>query len=151
MSLRVYKLKFSKSSYQLSDDYDRLSDIEKEKISNMEADSFFDMDDDGQYTFYIIVRPIELKAYLSVLNENLIQYNISDISDDILKGELDLELDIKNINPLNSLKYSFFMDDLDDWVYDNLDIDIVLDRISSIGINSLRKIEKEFLNNNYNV
>jgi hypothetical protein len=150
MSLRVYKLKFSKSSYQLSDDYDRLSDIEKEKISNMEADSFFDMDDDGQYTFYIIVRPIELKAYLSVLNENLIQYNISDISDDILKGELDLELDIKNINPLNSLKYSFFMDDLDDWVYDNLDIDIVLDRISSIGINSLRKIEKEFLNN-YNI
>ena len=40
MSSRVYKLKFSKPSYQLNDDYDRLSDIEKEKISDMEADAF---------------------------------------------------------------------------------------------------------------
>ena len=150
MSLHVYKLKFSKSSYELNDDYERLSDIEKEKISNMEADSFFDIDEDDKYTFYIIVNPIELKAYLSVLNENLIHYDIDDISDDILKGDLDLELDIKNINPLNSLKYSFFMDDLDDWIYENLDIDTVLDRISSVGIKSLRKIEKEFLNN-YNI
>lgn len=148
MSLHVYKLKFSKSSYELNDDYERLSDIEKEKISNMEADSFFDIDEDDKYTFYIIVNPIELKAYLSVLNENLIHYDINDISDDILKGKL--EIDIKNINPLNSLKYSFFMDDLDDWIYENLDIDTVLDRISSVGIKSLRKIEKEFLNN-YNI
>ena len=148
MSLHVYKLKFSKSSYELNDDYERLSDIEKEKISNMEADSFFDIDEDDKYTFYIIVNPIELKAYLSVLNENLIHYDINDISDDILKGKL--EIDIKNINPLNSLKYSFFMDDLDDWIYENLDIDTVLDIISSVGIKSLRKIEKEFLNN-YNI
>ena len=42
------------------------------------------------------------------------------------------------------------MDDLDDWIYENLDIDTVLDRISSVGIKSLRKIEKEFLNN-YNI
>ena len=85
MSLHVYKLKFSKSSYELNDDYERLSDIEKEKISNLEADSFFDIDEDDKYTFYIIVNPIELKAYLSVLNENLIHYDINDISDDILK------------------------------------------------------------------
>ena len=147
MSSRVYKLKFSKPSYQLNDDYDRLSDIEKEKISDMEADAFFDMDEDDKYTFFIIVKPMELKAYLSVLNENFIPYDINDVSDDILRGKLDVESEITQVNPLNSLRYSFFVDDLNDWLYDNLDIDIILDRISSVGLESLRKIEKEFLNN----
>jgi hypothetical protein len=147
MSSRVYKLKFSKPSYQLNDDYDRLSDIEKEKISDMEADAFFDMDEDDKYTFFIIVKPMELKAYLSVLNENFIPYDINDVSDDILRGNLDVEAEITQVNPLNSLRYSFFLDDLNDWLYENLDIDIILDRISSIGIDSLRKVEKEFLNN----
>ena len=147
MSSRVYKLKFSKPSYQLNDDYDRLSDIEKEKISDMEADAFFDMDEDDKYTFFIIVKPMELKAYLSVLNENFIPYDINDVSDDILRGNLDVEAEITQVSPLNSLRYSFFVDDLNDWLYENLDIDIILDRISSIGIDSLRKVEKEFLNN----
>jgi hypothetical protein len=129
------------------DDYDRLSDIEKEKISDMEADAFFDMDEDDKYTFFIIVKPMELKAYLSVLNENFIPYDINDVSDDILRGNLDVEAEITQVNPLNSLRYSYFVDDLNDWLYENLDIDIILDRISSIGIDSLRKVEKEFLNN----
>ena len=147
MSSHIYKIKFSKPSYQLNDDYDRLSEIEKEKISNIEAEAFFDMDEDDKYTFFIIVKPMELKAYLSVLNENFIPYDINDVSDDILKGKLDVESVIIKVNPLNSLRYSFFVDDLNDWLYDNLDMDIVLDRISSIGIESLRKVEKEFLNN----
>ncbi len=147
MSSHIYKIKFSKPSYQLNDDYDRLSEIEKEKISNIEAEAFFDMDEDDKYTFFIIVNPIELKAYLSVLNENFIPYDINDVSDDILKGKLDVESVIIQVNPLNSLRYSFFVDDLNDWLYDNLEMDIVLDRISSIGIESLRKVEKEFLNN----
>ena len=147
MSSHIYKIKFSKPSYQLNDDYDRLSEIEKEKISNIEAEAFFDMDEDDKYTFFIIVNPIELKAYLSVLNENFIPYDINDVSDDILKGKLDVESQIIQVNPLNSLRYSFFVDDLNDWLYDNLDMDIVLDRISSIGMDSLRKVEKEFLNN----
>ena len=131
----------------MNDDYDRLSDIEKEKISDMEADAFFDMDEDNKYTFFIIVKPMELKAYLSVLNENFIPYDINDVSDDILRGKLDVESQITQVNPLNSLRYSFFLDDLNDWLYENLEIDIILDRISSIGIDSLRKVEKEFLNN----
>ena len=105
------------------------------------------MYNNNKYTFFIIVNPIELKAYLSVLNENFIPYDINDVSDDILKGKLDVESVIIQVNPLNSLRYSFFVDDLNDWLYDNLDMDIVLDRISSIGIESLRKVEKEFLNN----
>jgi hypothetical protein len=49
------------------------------------------------------------------------------------------------------MKFSFFVDDLNDWIYNNLDIDTILDRISQVGLDSLSKIEKQFLNNNYNV
>ena len=38
---------------------------------------------------------------------------------------------------------SFFVDDLNDWIYNNLDIDTILDRINLVGIDSLTKIEKE--------
>ena len=55
------------------------------------------------------------------------------------------------VESINSTKYSFFVDDLDDWIYNNLDIDTILDRISQVGLDSLTKIEKEFLNNNYNL
>ena len=38
----IYKFKFSKSSFELSDDYDRLSDIDKERIADMDVHSYVD-------------------------------------------------------------------------------------------------------------
>ena len=43
----VYKIKFTKSPFDLNEDYDRLSDIDKEKIADMNADSFFDYEEDN--------------------------------------------------------------------------------------------------------
>ena len=39
------------------------------------------------------------------------------------------------------------MDDLDNWILHNLDIDTVLDRITEVGIDSLKPIETKFLKN----
>ena len=39
------------------------------------------------------------------------------------------------------------MDDLESWIYDNLEIDIVLDRITEVGMDSLKDVEKNFLKN----
>ena len=82
----VYKIKFTKSPFDLNEDYDRLSDIDKEKIADMNADSFFDYEEDGVYTFFTIAEPIEVKRYLGVLSENLVKFEITDLSKDILKG-----------------------------------------------------------------
>jgi hypothetical protein len=148
----VYKIKFTKSPFDLNEDYDRLSDIDKEKIADMNADSFFDYEEDGVYTFFTIAEPIEVKRYLGVLSENLIKFESTDLSKDVLKGNFDLDSEIgPKVEPLDSMKFSFFVDDLNDWIYNNLDIDTILDRISQVGLDSLTKIEKEFLNNNYNV
>ena len=51
------------------------------------------------------------------------------------------------LSTTNSLKYSFFIDDLNDWISINLDIDTVLDRISEVGIDNLSLVEKKFLKN----
>ena len=118
----------------------------------MNADSFFDYEEDGVYTFFTIAEPIEVKRYLGVLSENLVKFEVTDLSKDLLKGNFDINLEIgPKVDPINSMKFSFFVDDLDDWIYNNLDIDTILDRISQVGLDSLTKIEQEFLNNNYNV
>ena len=39
------------------------------------------------------------------------------------------------------------MDDLDTWIYNNLEINIVLDRINEVGMESLKDVEKKFLKN----
>lgn len=37
------------------------------------------------------------------------------------------------------------MEDLDHWILENLEIDIVLDRITEVGIENLTDVEKKFL------
>jgi hypothetical protein len=150
MSKRVYKLIFSKSSYDLNDDYERLSDHEKERIAELDADTYFDYDDDDEcYNCYVITSPQEIERYLKILTSNLISNNCSDLSDDVLKGNINLAKDLKSmVTTTTTIKYSFFIDDIDEWILNNLDIDIVLDRISDIGgIEKLSSIEKEFLKN----
>lgn len=148
----VYKIKFSKSSFDLVEDYDRLSDIDKEKLADTESESYFEYEDNGLYTFFTIAEPIQVKRYLGILAENLVKFELTDLTEDILKGKFDMDLEVGDkVNPMDSIKYSFFIDDLNDWIYNNLDIDTILDRISEVGLGSLTKIEKEFLNNNYNV
>jgi hypothetical protein len=145
MNKSIYKISFELSSFDLNEEYERLSDYEKERISELDAESFFDYEEDDKYICFIITTPIEMKKYLSILSNNLIWCNCVDISKDVLKFEIDLEKELKSTPIINSIKFSFFIDDVKDWILENLDIDMVLDRISKIGINSLTKTEKEFL------
>lgn len=147
MGTCVYRIQFYKSSYQLNEDYERLSEHEKERISELDAEGFFDYNDDGDnYTVYVITTPLEIKQYLSILASNLVEYTLYDLSNDVLLSRIDLNDVLKEqINTTNSIKYSFFIDDVNSWVYQNLDMDTVLDRISEVGMDSLTEVEKEFL------
>lgn len=147
MGTCVYKIQFYKSSYQLNDEYERLSEHEKERISELDAEGFFDYNDDNDnYTVYVITTPLEIKQYLSILANNLVKYDLFDLSKDVLFNKIDLNEVLKDqINTTNSIKYSFFIDDVNGWVYQNLDMDTVLDRISEVGIDGLTDVEKDFL------
>jgi hypothetical protein len=150
MENQIFRIKFEATSYDLNDEYDRLSEHEKERISDLDAESFFDYQDHSdRYVCYIICKPAEIKKYSDILIKNLIMHSITDLSQDILKFKIDLEYELKPLlSTVNSIKYSFFIDDINDWILENLDIDIVLDRILEIGsIDKLSDVEKEFLKN----
>lgn len=148
----IYKIKFSKSTFDLNEDYERLSDYEKERVAELDAESYFDYeDDDDKYVCFIITSPLEMKCYLEILSKNLIGFESLDISKDILSHKIDLNIELKGIiNTLNSIKWSFFIDDVDEWIESNLDIDTILDRISELGgVDKLSNTEKNFLKNHH--
>lgn len=150
MTSHVYKIKFDKSSFDLNEDYDRLSEHEKQKISDLDAESFFDhQDHKDRYICYVICKPTEISKYSDILMHNLIGHDVSDLSNDLLKFKIDLEKELKPLlSTINSIKYSFFIEDINDWIIKHLNIDNVLDRISELGSSEfLSQIEKEFLKN----
>lgn len=141
---RVYKFKFIKPPDELNYDYERFSDIDKQKLANINMNSFIDYEEDNHYAFFIIAEPIEIDKYVQLLNNNLIKSEYKDISNDVLKGEIIIECELEYNGVFD---YYFFTRCLDEWIYQNLNIDIILDKISFTGIESLTKIEKEFLKN----
>lgn len=145
----IFKIKFSKNSDCLNDDYDRLAEYEKDKISSISVESFFDYDDDdGRYNFILITTHIEIKKYISILENNLIWFELENLSLGILKGETDLEYVLKDKYLQTSLiKFNTFIESINYWILDNTDIDIVLDRISQVGMNNLKEVEKDYLKN----
>jgi hypothetical protein len=143
---RVYKIRYSKSSLELNDDYDNLSDYEKEQISELDAEGFLDYEDNNIYCCYVISTSVEVVKYSKILTNNLIQHEYLDLSQEILNNKIDIEIELEHkLDEKNLFKYDFFLDDLEHWIYNNLEIDIVLDRITDVGINSLKQVEKDFL------
>ena len=146
MANRVYKIRYSKSSLELNEDYDCLSDYEKEAISELDAEGFFDYEDNNIYCCYVISTPIEVAKYSKILTNNLIAHECLDLSQDIISNKIDIEYELEDkLDEKNLFKYDFFLEDINSWIYNNLEIDIVLDRITEVGIDSLKQIEKDFL------
>ena len=145
----VFKIKFDKNSDFLNDDYDRLDEYEKEVISTIDVESFFDYDDDNdKYTCILITTHIEIDKYISILNNNLIKYELKDISKSILKGKIDVGYLLKDkYLPTSQIKFNIFMEGINYWTMENIDIDTVLDRISEVGMKNLKEVEKDFLKN----
>ena len=145
----IFKIKFSKNSDCLNDDYDRLAEYEKDKISSISVESFFDYDDDDdRYNFILITTHIEIKKYITILENNLIWFDLENLSHSILKGEIDLEYLLKDKYLQTSLiKFNTFIESINYWILDNTDIDTVLDRISQVGMNNLKEVEKDYLKN----
>ncbi len=147
--LKVFKINFYKSTDELEDLYDYFSELDKEKLNELDTESYFDYDDlDGNYRLLLIASSIDLDKYIKIIRDNNLKVDYLDISNDILKFKYNLESDLFYlISDENEIKFYFFIHDLNNWILENLDIDNVLDRISEIGIDNLSKIEKEFLEN----
>ena len=145
---RVYKIVFNKSSFELDKDYERFSEQEKVTISSMNPDSFFDFNDKEHYTLYLIFSPIDIEKYSKILDNNLIEHTTEDVSEKVLENKLCIDSELKPfVNALNRFRWNTYKTKLDQWIYDNLDMDLVLDRIGQCGMDTLRPVEKKFLRN----
>jgi hypothetical protein len=145
---RVYKIEFNKSSFELDKDYERFSEQEKLAISSMNPDSFFDFNDKERYTLYLIFSPLDIEKYSKILDNNLIEHTTEDVSERVLDNKLCVESSLKPfVNALNRFRWNTYKAKLDQWIYDNLDMDLVLDRIGQCGMDGLRPVEKKFLRN----
>lgn len=145
---RVYKIVFNKSSFELDKDYERFSEQEKVAISSMNPDSFFDFNDKERYTLYLIFSPLDIEKYSKILDNNLIEHTSEDVSEKILENKICVESSLKPfVNALNRFRWNTYKAKLDQWIYDNLDMDFVLDRIGQCGMDNLRPVEKKFLRN----
>jgi hypothetical protein len=141
--ISIYKIIFND---KLNFDHLRISDIDKEKISEIEIVSYFDWVENDNYKCILISTPFEINRFLQILNNNFIKYSLSNLSDNVLKFKIDLAKELKNkINLENSIKYDLFVEDLNQWLEQNLDIDMILDRISEVGLANITDIEKVFL------
>jgi len=145
---RVYKIVFDKSSFELDKEYERFSEQEKLAISSMNPDSFFDFNHKEHYTLYLIFSPIDIEKYIRILDNNLIGHTNEDVSEMVLENKICLESNLKPfVNALNRFRWNTYKAKLDQWIYDNLDMDLVLDRIGQCGMDGLRPVEKKFLRN----
>ncbi len=146
MNSSIFRITFFKSTQDLNDDYERLSEHEKEKISNLDAESFFDYEEKECYICFLITTHLEIQKYIKILKDNLISHKLENLSTEILKSKFIVNNELKDkITNLNSIKYNFFEQDIENWILENLDIDTVLDRISEVGMDKLTDIEKAFL------
>lgn len=145
----IYKIKFEESSSFLRNYYDtKLSNGDKRKIERLEALSYFDYEENEKYICILIASIYDIKEYLSIMSKNSIKFRYSDMSDDILKRRIDIINELRDkVNESSSVTFSFFTEDLESWIFDNLNIDIVLDKISEVGIENLSDIENKFLKN----
>ena len=145
---RIYKIVFNKSSFELDKDYEKFSEQEKLTISTMSPDSFFDFNDKERYTLYLIFSPLDIEKYYKILDNNFIEHKLEDVSEKVLENKLCVESSIKPfVNALNRFRWNTYKVKLNQWIYDNLDIDLVLDRIGQCGMDNLRPVEKKFLRN----
>jgi len=148
----TYQIKFTKSSFDLDKDYERFSEHEKVEISSMIPESFFDFNDNESiYRLYLIFSPIQIERYSKILDNNLIDHTISNLSESILENKICFDSELRPfVNALNRFKWNTFKVKVDDWIYENLDMDLVLDRIGQCGMDGLRPVEKKFLRNYQN-
>ena len=80
--------------------------------------------------------------------EGNIEHTLEDFSERVLENKLCVESSLKPfVNALNRFRWNTYKVKLDQWIYDNLDIDLVLDRIGQCGMDNLRPVEKKFLRN----
>ena len=147
MNLLLKKLEFHRSAEDVANDYTYLTEHDKEKIVNIDTKATFDFENEYvNYTCYYLIDGVEWEKYKKVLDDNLISYICNDITESVLLNKINLEKVLfKYTYKDNIEEFDDFIKTVNEWISNNLDLDTILDMINERGVESLRKVDKEFL------
>lgn len=141
-------IEYHRDTNQVSWEYQYLSELDRIAIANLVFEASIDYEDKhGNYAMIILSSQQQLDRFRNILDSNYIQHFIRDITTDILNNKSTIHKMLSNIKVDNEELISKFVDKVEKWIYTNLDLDIVLDIINEQGIDSLRQVDKQFLEN----
>jgi hypothetical protein len=148
MKKRVYKIDYARDISQVTWDYQSLSDTDRIQITNFTFECSMDFVDKYQnYNMIIVTEPNEIDKLTKILTSNYIIHFSKDITEEILTNKLSIKQVVYEKGVENLDLYEKFKEKLNKWIFDNLELDIVLDLINEKGIENLREVDRKFLEN----
>lgn len=131
--MKFFKVDTNLTKTQCEDLLNSLSSIEIEELQSLDIISE-DIEYDGFVTSYIICNDYTILKVQNFLDKKGVYYELKDVSYDILIGRL-------------SLKNTEFELETEHYIEEFLTIDLVLDKINYLGIDSLTQLDKNCLEN----
>jgi hypothetical protein len=131
--MKFFKVDTNLTKTQCEDLLNSLSSIEIEELQSLDIISE-DIEYDGFVTSYIICNDYTISKVQNFLDKKGVYYELKDVSYDILIGRL-------------SLKNTEFELETEHYIEEFLTIDLVLDKINYLGIDSLTQLDKNCLEN----
>jgi hypothetical protein len=145
---RIYLIDYSRDINVVTWEYQNLSDTDRIQITNLHFECSIDfVDRIGNYNMVIVSNSEQIKILTNILESNYVHHFCKDITYPVLRNKIKIHNVIFKQGVENKDLYEIFNKKFDNWLLQNLDLDIVLDMINETGIDSLREIDKKFLEN----
>lgn len=145
----LYHIEFSRDIDTVIWEYTCLHENDRTKLAEIQFITTFDFLDihNNNYHFLVLTEKLQMDKYLKILIDNLILHFAHNITQKVLKDQIDLKKFEKTISKSNKVLWKNFRTKIEEWMLLNQDLDNVLDIINQKGIEKLRDIDKKFLEN----
>lgn len=145
---KIYLLEYCRDIDLVTWEYQNLSDTDRTQVANLKFRSSIDfITENGDYNMLIIAEENEFNKLKKILNENYIHCFYKELTKKLLSNKTNIDKITQNSKNENTNLYESFKQKLEEWIMENLDLDVVLDMINDIGIENIREIDKQFLAN----
>ncbi len=142
---RVWRFDFKVNTEKLNKAYEKITNEDKDYLATANIYGSFDIEAKNKCQSFLIATLQNIEIYKEMFNKYSIKCKIVDITKDVITGKLDIEDDIVNFMGVNSEYSDFFIEQIELVIYENLTMDSILDKISKHGINSLSRLEYQFM------
>jgi hypothetical protein len=128
----VYRFNFYQSNQFLENRIEERGFDSNEVFEQLKDCISYDKEIDGILEEIILVDEKQFQLIVSILEDCEIKFVYKDITIDVLHSKVSFDDD-------------YFQEKIDDFVQNNLTLDLILDKINLYGLDSLKDFERNFL------